>query len=105
VEADTRQLRIDEDTGRNQTVPRAAPASVQVFVNNGKVIFRYMREVWTARAIPHSPHVRGGSFQPIVHADVSLFGDLDSRLLESDAAGVRRTSQRDENVATLHGSR
>ena len=38
------------------------------------------------------------------HSDVSLFRDLDSGLLESDARCVGRTSNRHEDVGPLHGS-
>jgi ligand-binding sensor domain-containing protein len=78
--------------------------SVQVFVNDGKVVLRYVRKVWAARALTHRPDVRRGRFQAIVHSDMSFFRDLDSRLLKPDALRVRGTSNRHLNVRSLHGS-
>ena len=101
TQANTRELRIDKDAVGDEPVRRAALASVEVFVNDAEVVLGYMREVWAAGAFSHCPNVRRGRFQAIVHPDVSLARDLDSRLIESDAACVGRSSERHQNIGSV----
>src|SRR5262249_21304360 len=105
VEADTRQLGINEDAIRNQPVARGAPATVQVFMNDAEVILGHVSAIRTARALSHRPHVRRGCFQAIVHLDVALGRDVDSSLLQSDAGGIRSSPDRHENVGSRDCSR
>src|SRR5947208_15893220 len=76
VESNTCQLRINENAIWYQPVSRAAVASVQVFVDDRKVVLRYVGEVGAARTFSHRPNTRCRGFQAIVHADVSRFNDI-----------------------------
>jgi hypothetical protein len=73
-------------------------------MDDGEVVTRYMREVRAASALSYCPDLRGGCFQAIIHADVPLFGQLDSRLFQADSLSIGRTPNRNENVRSLNRS-
>src|SRR5579864_9257385 len=71
-------------------------------MNDAEVVLGYVRKVGAARALSHGPCIRRCCFQPIVHADVPLLCNLNSRLVEADSLCVWSASDRNEKVGSFH---
>src|SRR5215467_11135075 len=73
-------------------------------MDDGKVVPRHMREVRAASALSDCPDIRSRCFQAIIHADVPLFGQLDSRLFQANSLSIGRSPNRGENIRSLNRS-
>jgi hypothetical protein len=60
-----------------------------------------MRELRTARAIAHRPHVGRSSFQAVVYFDVVALVELNTDLLQSNAFRIRRPTYGGEEIGTF----
>ena len=83
---------------RDQAVARAAVPSIQIRVNDVKVVLGHVRKIRAPGGLSHRPNIRRGRFQAIVHWYVPSLSDFNSRLFQPDSLGIRDTAKRSQNV-------
>ncbi len=73
-------------------------AAVEIIVDDAEIVFRSVREIRATGALSGGPHIGRGGFQAIVHSDVAVVADFDSRSLEANSHSVWRASKSNENI-------
>jgi hypothetical protein len=86
---------ICEHAIRNQPIAGATISSRQVVTYDSKVVFGYVRELWTAGAFPYGPYVWRTCLQSAIDANVTAPVQFNVGLLQSNSGGIRNAASRD----------
>src|SRR5262249_26433185 len=93
---DASERRIGEHAVWNQPIARGAISSREIVTYDSKIVFGYVRKLWTASAFPDGPYVWRACLQFAIDANVTAAVEFNAGLLKSDAGGIRNTSNRDQ---------
>src|SRR6516165_4093662 len=93
---------IGEHAIWNQPIAGAAISTCEVVTYDSKIVFRYVRELWTASAFPDGPHIWRACLQSAIDANVTAPVQFDAGLLQSNSGGIRNAASRDQDVASFN---
>src|SRR4029077_7693871 len=93
---------IGEHAIWNQPIAGTAISSCEIVTNDSKIVFGYMRELWTAGAFPDGPYIWHTCLQSAIDANVTAPVQFNASLLESNSAGIRNAPSRDQDVAAVN---
>jgi hypothetical protein len=102
AEPDASERGIGEHAIRNQPIAGAAISSCQIVTYDSKIVFGYVRELWTASAFPDRPYVRRACLQSVIDANVTAPVHFNARLLQSNSVGIGNAAGRDQDVAAVN---
>jgi hypothetical protein len=86
---------ISEHAIWNQPIAGAAISSCEIVTYDAKIVFGYVRELWTAGAFPDGPYIWRTCLQSAIDANVTALIQFNASLHESNARGVRNAPCRD----------
>lgn len=94
--------RISEHAIWYQPIAGAAISTCEVVTYDSKIVFRYVRELWTAGAFPDGPYVWRSCLQSAIDANVTAAVLLNTGLLQSNSGGIRNAASGDQDVAAVN---
>src|SRR6516165_11561813 len=94
--------RISEHAIWYQPIAGAAISTCEVVTYDSKIVFRYVRELWTASAFPDGPHIWRACLQFAVDANVAAPVQFNAGLLQSNSGSIRNAASRDQDVASFN---
>jgi hypothetical protein len=93
---------ISEHAIWNQPIAGAAISSCEIVTYDSKIVFGYVRELWTAGAFPDGPYIWRTCLQSAIDANVTAPVQFNAGLLESNSGGIRNAPNRDQDVAAVN---
>src|SRR6516165_11715024 len=102
AQPDASERRIREHAIRNQPIAGATISSRQVVTYDSKIVFGYVRELWTASAFPDGPYVWRACLQSAIDANVTAPVQFNAGLLQSNSGCIRSAASRDQDVASVN---
>jgi hypothetical protein len=85
-----------------QPIAGAAISSCEIVTYDSKIVFGYVRELWTAGAFPDGPYIWRTCLQSAIDANVTAPVQFNAGLLESNSGGIRNAPNRDQDVAAVN---
>jgi hypothetical protein len=93
---------ISEHAIWNQPIAGAAISSCEIVTYDSKIIFGYVRELWTSGAFPDGPHIWRTCLQSAIDANVTAPVQFNAGFLKSNSGGVRNAPNRNQDVAAIN---
>jgi hypothetical protein len=93
---------ISEHAIWNQPIVGAAISSCQIVTYDSKIVFGYVRELWTAGAFSDGPYIWRTCLQSAIDANVTAPVQFNAGLLQSNSSGIRNAASRDQDVASVN---
>ena len=98
-----RDLRVGEQTRRDDPVASRAVSAGEVVANDSKIVEGSVRELGTAGALADRPDIRCCCLEAIINRYVAARIQLNSGRFKAHPGGVRGAACSDQNVAAGNG--
>src|SRR5260370_27718811 len=99
---DASERGISEHAIWNQPIAGGAISTCEIVTYDSKIVFGYVRELWTAGAFPDGPYIWRTCLQSAIDANVTAPVQFNVGLLQSNSGGIWNAPNRDQDVAAVN---